>query len=302
MRKCLRKKEGVKIIKGLIAAIVAIITLIALYHIFSISSSEVGEGKKEGDLRTFPKVIEERESPPREKPIPRVGIKIAIIIDDIGFNLSPVRELLKVSAPIAFAVLPHCPYSLAAAEIIHGAKREILLHLPMEPHAPDMNPGEGALFRSMKEQEIRKQVERDLGSVPYAAGVNNHMGSAFMEDEEKLYWVFQELRERGLFFIDSRTTPNSRAEVLAEKTGIKFASRKLFIDNDREEEAILKNLLGHLEKGAMASLVIIGHPYPTTVKALTEAVPIIKSRGILIVPPSEMTGIVHNGNVNTGQE
>ncbi|MCG6536414.1 MAG: divergent polysaccharide deacetylase family protein, partial [Syntrophales bacterium LBB04] len=167
---------------------------------------------------------------------------------------------------------------------------------------PAIDPGKGALFRSMYGQEIRQQLERDLGAVPYVIGVNNHMGSAFTEDEAKLYVVLQALQEKGLFFIDSRTTPNSRAYGLAKKTGIPFASRKLFLDNDKDEGAILKNLLGHLEKNNRDDMVIIGHPYPSTVKALQEAVPIIISRGIHIVPPSEMVRIIGNGTVTNKQE
>ena len=228
--------------------------------------------------------------------------RIAIIIDDIGFDLPSVREILTIDAPIAFAVLPHAPYSITAAEILHGAGREILLHLPMEPHDPGKNPGPGALFCWMGEAEIRQQVEEDLAAVPHVIGVNNHMGSAFMEDEGKLAVVFGELKKRGLFFIDSRTTPHSKAGDLALKMGIPSAARKVFIDNDQDHEITVKSLLGHLEKNSGNRMVMIGHPYPSTVLALKYAVPILKARGVAIVPPSEMVEIIDGAETNNKKD
>ena len=292
-----------KFIKGLTVFIVVIVTLITAYYIFFGPSKEIGRSplkeKEEGTSYqdgSFTAKAPEQVVPPKD----RTGGKISVIIDDIGYNLSSLKELLKIDAPIAFAILPHCPRSVDAAEIIHGAEREILLHLPMEPHDSNKNPGTGALFRWMQDSEIRQHLEKDLNAVPYVVGVNNHMGSAFMEDEEKLNIVFQELKERGLFFIDSRTTPDSRAERVAKKTKIRYASRKLFIDNDQDEEIIFKNFVGYLEKHDRGTAVIIGHPYPETVKALRKAVPIIKSMGITVVPLTEMVNTIgESENINS---
>ena len=113
--------------------------------------------------------------------------KIAILIDDIGYDPGALRRLLAIEAPLAFSVLPRIPHSRSSAEAVHRAGREVLLHLPMEPHGyPDRNPGAGLLFASMTAREIRKTLEEDMKSVPHAEGVNNHMGSKFMEEREPL--------------------------------------------------------------------------------------------------------------------
>ena len=291
-----------KIVKGLSGLIAVIITLVAAYYIFfrPLPAVDREPARREDKGGAPPQVLFHTPAPkdgvpPEDRAISQKETKVTIIIDDIGFNLLPVKELLKIDAPIAFAVLPHCPYSADAAEMIHGKRQELLLHLPMEAQDPNKNPGQGALFRRMGEPEIRQQLEKDLNAVPYVAGVNNHMGSAFMEDEAKLNIVLQELEERGFYFIDSRTTPASRAEALAKKIGIRFASRKLFMDNNRDQEIIFRNLLDNLGKNNIGSAVIIGHPYPGTVKALKEAVPLLKSRGIRIIPPSAMAVIIGKG-------
>ncbi len=227
----------------------------------------------------------------RASPVP-AKVAIAIVIDDIGYSLAPVRELIEIDAPLTFAILPQCSHSADAAEMLYRAGKEILLHLPMEPHGyPGENPGPGAVFLSMSDDEIRAQVERDLESVPHCVGVNNHMGSRFMEDREKLTAVMEVLRENGLFFIDSLTTRYSQGGELAADIGIRFASRAVFIDNDHDEKAAARTLMTagtrHRRKQA-GSLLMIGHPYPETVQALKRAVPAMKSRGFKIVPASKL--------------
>ena len=228
---------------------------------------------------------------PKDK-IRQARKRVAILIDDIGYDLSPLYELLKIDASLTFAVLPHCAHSVDAANILHGAKREILLHLPMEPHTfPDENPGMGALLTSMSDRQIEEQVDKDLDAIPYLSGVNNHMGSKFMEDEAKLNIVFRELKRRNLFFVDSRTTPLTKGQEIAKKVGLRFASRKIFIDNDHDYMTIFRNLTTRID-GEFAhksdAVLMIGHPHLKTIQALKEAIPVLKARGIDVVPVSAL--------------
>jgi polysaccharide deacetylase 2 family uncharacterized protein YibQ len=288
-------KEGMKFIKGFTGLILLLIILLTSYYIFFRPPRDVYRAEEHGAEKEAT-----RESTPAKEPnfshqnkSSQEGEKtIAIIIDDIGFALAPVDKLLRIGAPLAFAVLPYSPHAKDAAEMIHAQGHELLLHLPMEPRNGKHKPGPGALFRDMAEQDIRQQLDDDLAVIPYVTGVNNHMGSAFMEDEVKLMVVLKELQKKGLFFIDSRTTSASRAEDLARKTGIRFAARRLFLDNDQDQGLIFRNLLDNVEKNKNSSLVIIGHPYPSTIEALQEAVPLLQSRGIRIVPPSELVATI----------
>ncbi len=222
--------------------------------------------------------------------IPLPYKQISIIIDDIGNDLGPVRELLKIDAEITFAILPLCSHSREAAEILHKAHRETLLHLPMEPNAyPKERPGDGALFTAMNSEELIFQLEKDLASVPYVSGVNNHMGSKFMVDEDKLVLVFNKLKKKKLFFVDSRTTAGTKASAAAEKANIQMASRKIFLDNDRDYNEIYKRLLELTKDSSdLSSLIIIGHPHPETIRAIKDASKVLKQNGILIVPVSKL--------------
>jgi uncharacterized protein len=228
--------------------------------------------------------------PERKKPEAGIGGRqIAVIIDDIGYDLRLVEELMRIEAPIAFAILPYTPHAREAARLLHAAGREILLHLPMEPRSyPGESPGKGALFVNMAEEEIRRQIEADLSAVPYVAGVNNHMGSRFMEDEGRLAVVMQELAKKRLFFVDSLTTSPSLARPAAAKAGVRYAARTAFIDHTPGYAAALANLLQPPPRGWEAGkpLLMIGHPRPETVRALREAQPLWQTEGVRMIPLS----------------
>ncbi|MBN2255416.1 MAG: divergent polysaccharide deacetylase family protein [Deltaproteobacteria bacterium] len=228
--------------------------------------------------------------PPREEGTWSGRRRVAVIIDDIGYELWPVQEIIAMKEPVTLSILPHCPYSTTAARKAHRAGREIILHLPMEPSLyPEKNPGDGALLLSMSESEIRRNIERDMQSVPYAIGVNNHMGSRFMENDEKLAIVFDELKKKGLFFIDSYTTNQTKGQYLATKIGLRFAGRDIFIDNNSDfadTVNIMKSLME--KKNDWHTLIFIGHPYKSTIDALKVALPLFRANGIEIVPVSEL--------------
>lgn len=216
--------------------------------------------------------------------------QIAIIIDDIGHDLGPVKELLKINADLTFAILPFCTYTREAAEMLHRAQRETLLHLPMEPDSyPREKPGNGALFTDMNDEELIFQLEKDLAAVPYISGVNNHMGSKFMGDEKKLSLIFSKLKKNNLFFIDSRTSANTKAFAASEKVGLPVVARKIFLDNSRDYNEIYNNLINIAKNnGDVSPVIVVGHPYPETIRAINDAIKVIREKGISIVPVSQI--------------
>jgi uncharacterized protein len=217
------------------------------------------------------------------------GRSVAVIIDDIGFDLRIVQNLAGIPAPIAFAVLPHTPHAVEAAKLLHAAGKEILLHLPMEPYShPGGSPGSGALMTDMDAGEIRRQIRADLAAVPFVSGVNNHMGSRFMEDEARLAIVMEELKAKDLFFVDSRTTADSRGKESAERAHVRFAARDIFIDHTPGHAAAMERLTGAVRQGQRngAPLLMIGHPHMETVQAIRDALPFWQQEGVKVIPVS----------------
>ncbi|MBI5559773.1 MAG: divergent polysaccharide deacetylase family protein [Deltaproteobacteria bacterium] len=230
-----------------------------------------------------------REARPREVPsLPRV----AIVIDDMGGDMGRLWEITAAGSTITVSVLPHLRYSREVAQEAHRKGLEVLLHLPMEPMDSSINnPGKGALTVGMSEGEVRARLKDDIRAVPHIDGVNNHMGSLFTENEMLMKEVVGVLKERGLFFLESRTTPRSVALRVARESGIRTVERNIFLDNRRDRSYIkgqFEELFAIAKKKGRA--VAIGHPYPETLEVLKEVMGDIKKQGVEVVRVSELAG------------
>jgi hypothetical protein len=282
-----------KLFKRIFTATVIFLIVISIAGIiYVLQFQEERSVIKEPEKET--KQIKTKKATPgsKEKLLPITSAplrKVAIIVDDMGCNLNAVKELLKINADLTFAILPFQAHTREAAEMFHKANKETLLHLPMEPVSyPREKPGEGALFTDMNDDELVLQLKKNIADVPYISGVNNHMGSKFMADEKKLILIFNELKKKKLFFVDSRTSNDTKAYAAAKKTGLQIAERKIFIDNNRDYNKIYANLINITKDNDVLPRIIIGHPYPETIRALKEATKDFHEKGVSIVPVSEI--------------
>jgi len=208
------------------------------------------------------KIMREDRKIPHRFPHP----KIVIIIDDLGYDASLANALLELDLALTFSILPFTPNTRLIARKAWNDGRETMLHLPMEPmNYPAINPGDGVLLVSMDREMILDTLSMDLSQIPFVAGVNNHMGSRFTENEEKMMIVLAELKKKGLYYIDSRTSSNTVAFDVAKKMALRTASRDIFLDNHLSENALkiqMERLLSVARhKG---SAIGIGHPHKKT--------------------------------------
>ncbi|MDY6881795.1 MAG: divergent polysaccharide deacetylase family protein [Thermodesulfobacteriota bacterium] len=215
--------------------------------------------------------------------------KVAIIIDDLGYDLKIASSFIQMDIPLSFSVLPSATFTDSIVRQVNQKGGELILHLPMEPKKyPSVDPGPGALLLSMTRDELKDVLDRDLGDIPGARGVNNHMGSSFSEDRRCMKVVLKELKERGLYFVDSLTTNRTVGYELAKEMGLPVTKRSVFLDNNLEKKAIrmqmerLFNIARH-----SGSAVGIGHPHQETLDILNEYHAKMK-REIQLVPVSEL--------------
>jgi len=246
-----------------------------------------------GDLETHRISLRETEGePPAEE---HAGPRVAIIIDDFGYNRSDaVERFIELDAPLTLSVLPHTPYAESIAEDAHRAGKEVLLHIPMEPEGyPDVNPGEGALLLSHTVPEIRSLVADAAACVPHAKGANNHMGSALTKDRLRMRAVMWALDRLGYFYVDSMTTPESVGFLEAERADLRSARNTMFIDTllDEYGGVDIATRLSDLEAVARerGSAIGIGHPTPETLLELAALIPDLRARGVELVFVSELT-------------
>ncbi|MBW2200139.1 MAG: divergent polysaccharide deacetylase family protein [Deltaproteobacteria bacterium] len=245
-------------------------------------------------------VYPKKDIPPR-KPIlkPKIALpekfpKVAIIIDDVGYDRQLVEKFLNLDAVLTFSILPFSPFTKKIAQAVHAGGAETMLHLPMEPNEyPRINPGPGTLLTSMSPDQLINQLEKDLDSVPFIKGVNNHMGSKMTTVSTQLYQIFSILKKRGLFFIDSRTTPHTLCKPSARLLQIPFAERDIFIDHIPDPDFIRKQLDRLiLVACSHGEAVGIAHPHTTTYEVFREVLPDLQKR-VRFVPAST---IVHTGS------
>lgn len=217
------------------------------------------------------------------------AFRAAIIIDDIGDNLAKVEQLLALNEQLTFSILPHQKASTEIAEFLHQRQRTFLLHLPMEPDNPANRPGKGAILSKMTAEQIQRQIQSALASVPFVVGVNNHMGSLVTTQTDIMQAVFTELQRRQLFFVDSRTTDKTIAFKLAQQIGLKSGERKIFLDANPGVEFARNQLLRLAELAEQGQPAIaIGHPKEATLRALEEMLPEFQRRNINIVSVAEL--------------
>ncbi len=198
--------------------------------------------------------------------------KLTIVIDDLGANMGAVRRLLALDYPVTFAFWPHAVHTREGAEAAHLAGREILVHLPMEPEGyPSVKPGPGVLLRDASPEQIRELTERGIARVPYAVGLNNHMGSRFTRSREGVRVVLEELRKRDMFMLDSLTHPRSVFYAEGLSAGVPAYCRDVFLDHVISRQAVLA-ALRRAEATALLTgrAVAIGHPHPQTLDVLKE--------------------------------
>ena len=214
------------------------------------------------------------------------GARVALVIDDLGHDVADLRPLEALGVPVTYSVLPYEQQTSEVVAELRRRKAEILLHLPMEPRNGE-NPGPGALLQGMSDGELRQRTEEALKAVPGAVGVNNHMGSLLSSEQGPMTTVLGVLAERGLFFLDSRTSADSVGYKVALGLGVPAAERQVFLDGEATPEAIhtqLQRLLALARTRGAA--IAIGHPHPETLAALTREVPKAKADGFEFVPVS----------------
>ena len=214
---------------------------------------------------------------------------ISIIIDDLGDRKALGFRAANLPPEVALSILPHTPFSQEIAQFGHQRGMDILLHQPMESEKYVELLGPGALLSNMKRQQFAQILEDNINSIPYVVGINNHMGSLLTADREKMNWLMAELRQRSIFFIDSRTTTKTIAATTAKDWQIPSMSRRVFLDHYDDPESIdnqFQQLLRIARKQGYA--IAIGHPRENTMHFLEQKLPELAQAGIKLISPSQL--------------
>jgi len=214
--------------------------------------------------------------------------RLAIIIDDIGYNLALGQRTADLSGDFTLAILPFTPHGTELAERAHQRGKEIMLHAPMSNrHQYPLGPG--GLVTGMQRAEFLAVLRQSLSNIPYIKGVNNHMGSQLTEQAEPMRWLMEELKNRHLYFVDSRTSAQTQALLMAEYINLPSRRRDVFLDDERTPAAIKSQLVRALTQAQQqGSAIAIGHPYPETLAQLEQLRLLLLQHQIQLVSASQL--------------
>jgi uncharacterized protein len=228
-------------------------------------------------------------TPPTPRRVPSNEAKLAILLDDLGSDRAAADEIFAMPYPLTISVLPEHAHSVEIAKEAERRGYQVMLHLPMQSVGKEQaEPQE--LHSGMPAAQVSTLVDQFLAELPGVTGVNNHQGSQATSDTALMRELMPVLRERGLFYVDSRTTAATVAYDAARQDGVPAAFRNVpFLDDVEHKAAIEKQIelavRGAREKG---EAIAIGHPHPATLQALREMLPKAQAQGVTLVFVSDL--------------
>ncbi len=228
-----------------------------------------------------------RDVPPAPPSAPDTRPRIVLVIDDAGLDPERSARAIRLQSGVTLSFLPYAPQVREQIDAAREAGHEVLAHVPMQPLDERHDPGPHALRVGQSPEEVRRSLAASLSLVPPVVGINNHMGSRFTRDPVGMNVLFAELAQRGLLFLDSRTSERTEARISAQRHGVPYAERDVFLDHVESAQAV-KRQLELLERQARdrGIAVGIGHPRDVTLEALEKWLPELDRRGFALVPLS----------------
>ncbi|MGZ9585989.1 divergent polysaccharide deacetylase family protein [Paenibacillus marinisediminis] len=196
-----------------------------------------------------------------ERSIPEHNKQVAIVIDDFGNRMVGTEKMLQLPVKITVAVMPFMQTTKEDAESAHRYGHDVIVHMPMEPmQAHPKWLGPGAIMVNQSDEEVEARVRQAIDNVPHAVGMNNHMGSKVTADKRIMRIVLKVCKEKGMFFLDSRTNYRSVIGEVGRELGVPVINNHLFLDDKVTEAHVSKQwskVMQLLNK--QNPFVVIGH-------------------------------------------
>ncbi len=210
--------------------------------------------------------------------------RIVFVIDDIGINKEFGHEALQLDKRVALAFLPYGKYTLYLSQLAKQKGHEVLVHMPMEPLNPKINPGPDALYLNADKSEISQKVIQNINNVYQPTGVNTHMGSKFSADQEYMRIVIDIIKQNDLYFMDSVTTKHTQGLMQAKRAGLVHLRRDVFLDNIKTDKAIKKQMdVAKTKARKDGYAVIVAHPFTKSFTHIKNEIVSLEAQGFQVI-------------------
>ena len=218
---------------------------------------------------------------------------LAIVVDDFGYYSDTLFDQFSALHPnLTFAILPYLNHSEKCMQKATASGHETIIHMPMEPLSyPKNNPGPHAIYVQQSPKEIQRRVKKYMEHLPLCVGANNHMGSLATADKEVMQTVLNTLKEKELFFLDSRTTSSSVGYKIAQKMLMPSLENDLFLDTPDTSNKTLQTKIKELKRmmKSKKQIVVITHcNNQTKYEYLKQFLHELKGLNLKIVPITEL--------------
>ncbi len=213
---------------------------------------------------------------------------LAIVIDDIGRKDLDYQLFKDIHQSLTFSVFPCAKHTRNALNALINSGHEVIGHIPMQPiNSCVMEPDLTFLLTNDSSQTIQTKFKIMLGCLYGIKGINNHMGSKFTANKDLLLPIMEVLKKRNLYFLDSRTTPDTKAFDMARQFKIPALKKDWFID-DKPSVTYVYNMLKKVANLAIEQdcAIAIGHPYNYTAMGIKKFLKDQISKKVRIVPLS----------------
>ena len=260
------------------------LTIVTLIIIIIVLGASNFAALRKLDLLTRGSEIKNQESTEAVKDIYQdtLGV-IVLVIDDFGYRNDNISDgFLNLSIPITCAIIPGHTASKKFAEKAVSYGKEVIIHMPME--SENYSPGEDEykLLTSMTSELLENKLIQAFESLPEAIGMNNHQGSKATSDSKTMTVLASVLKDRGKYFIDSRTSSLTIGEKTMISFGVPTARRNIFLDNNNDLDMIeeqINKLANSAKKNGVA--VGLGHARKNTLSVLEKVVPRLLDKGFV---------------------
>ena len=260
------------------------LTIVTLIIIIIVLGASNFAALRKLDLLTRSSEIKKQERTEAVKEIDQdtLGV-IVLVIDDFGYRNDNISDgFLNLNIPITCAIIPGHTASKKFAEKAVSYGKEVIIHMPME--SENYSPGEDEykLLTSMTSELLENKLIQAFESLPEAIGMNNHQGSKATSDSKTMTVLASVLKDRGKYFIDSRTSSLTIGEKTMISFGVPTARRNIFLDNNNDLDKIeeqMNKLANSAKKNGVA--VGLGHARKNTLSVLEKIVPDLLDKGFV---------------------
>ena len=198
--------------------------------------------------------------------------KLTIIIDDVGTG-EQAQKIAALPVRVTPSIFPP-EYQRKDTRSLARGFEHYAIHLPMEASSAKNNSA--TLRASDNYEKLCGVIAKLRADFPNAKFINNHTGSKFTADERAMQNLLRAMNEHGFLFIDSRTSPATKAKAAMKGLGMRYVHRDVFLDNQNSVAAVRKKLREAVTLAKKQGYAIaIGHPKSSTLRALANSADIL---------------------------